>query len=323
MKIAVIGGSGFVGSRLISLLKDKEGIDLLNVDKSDSSMFPEITTIVNILDKDRLSKALVGVDVVVLLAAEHRDDVTPISLYYDVNVKGMENTLLAMEQNNVKRLIFTSSVAIYGLGKSNPDEQAKVAPFNDYGRSKWQAERCLQRWHALHQDWNINIIRPTVIFGESNRGNVYNLLRQIASGRFVMIGDGNNQKSMAYIGNVVAFIAFLIQQNKPGYHIYNYADKPDFTTKELVTHTASVLRKKVPTIRIPYRFGLFIGYCFDFLAFLTRKKLTISSIRVKKFCAVTQYSGSKALASGFAPPFTLAEGLRNTLQAEFINDTEL
>ena len=49
------------------------------------------------------------------------------------------------------------------------------------------------------------IVRPTVIFGEGNRGNVFNLFNQIASGKFVMVGKGENKKSMAYIGNVVAF----------------------------------------------------------------------------------------------------------------------
>ena len=56
----------------------------------------------------------------------------------------------------------------------------------------------------------INILRPTVIFGERNRGNVYNLLRQISSGKFLMVGKGENKKSMAYVGNIVAFIKCAI-----------------------------------------------------------------------------------------------------------------
>ncbi|MBL3955904.1 NAD-dependent epimerase/dehydratase family protein, partial [Bacteroides thetaiotaomicron] len=78
----------------------------------------------------------------------------------------------------------------------------------------------LQEWYDTHREWNIHILRPTVIFGEGNRGNVYNLLRQITSGRFLMVGDGENRKSMAYVGNVVAFIAFLIENNMEGYHVF-------------------------------------------------------------------------------------------------------
>ena len=177
----------------------------------------------------------------------------------------------------------------------------------------------LQEWHKTHSDWNINIVRPTVIFGERNRGNVYNLLKQIASGRFLMVGSGNNKKSMAYVGNVVAFVKFLIENKKEGYNVFNYIDKPDFTTNELVLLVEQVLNKHIPSTHFPYWLGMLGGYCFDFLAFVTRKKLTVSSVRVKKFCATTEFDSSKMLNSGFKAPYSLKEGLARTLQFEFVN----
>ena len=124
-----------------------------------------------------------------MLAAEHRDDISPKSLYYDVNVKGTKNVLKAMDNAGVKNLIFTSSVAIYGLNKINPDENHPVDPFNHYGKSKWEAELSIKKWYDNNPAGkSITIIRPTVIFGERNRGNVYNLLKQISSGKFLIIG---------------------------------------------------------------------------------------------------------------------------------------
>lgn len=315
MKILIIGGSGFVGTRLIE--QTLQSNEIINLDKRESAFFQEKSLLVDITNKDSLQHHVKNVEVVILLAAEHRDDVSPTSLYYDVNVQGMRNVLEAMEANNVKSLVFTSSVAIYGLNKLNPNEIHSVDPFNDYGKSKWQAEQLLQNWYKTHPDWNINIIRPTVIFGERNRGNVYNLLKQIAGGKFLMIGKGNNKKSMAYVGNVVAFIQYLIENKTSGYNVYNYVDKPDFTMNELVSVVSKVLKKHIPQIKIPYALGMLAGYGFDLLAKITGKKLSVSSVRVKKFCATTQYDATAAHFSGFVAPYSLEEGLSRTLEYEF------
>lgn len=316
----MIGASGFVGTRLIGLLTESAGLyDCKNVDLLPSHFFNDITVIGDVRKQDEMDRELKGADLVVLLAAQHRDDVTPTSLYYDTNVKGMEVTLKAMEKNGCKRIIFFSSVAVYGLNKNNPDENHPADPFNHYGKSKWQAEQVLQKWYETHPDWNINIIRPTVIFGERNRGNVYNLLRQISSGKFLMVGDGKNKKSMAYVGNIVAFVKFLIDNKVSGYNVYNYIDKPDNDMNKLVGHVSKVLGKNIPTTHFPLWLGMMGGYCFDLLAKMTGKKLTISSVRVKKFCATTEFDSTKAHKSGFNPPYTLDEGLARTLEFEFIH----
>lgn len=319
MNITLIGGSGFVGTRLLDLLKDSPEYHLRNIDLVQSHFFPQITEIGDVREQEQMDKMLAGADVVVLLAAQHRDDVTPVSLYYDTNVGGMNVTLRAMEKNGIRRLIFFSSVAVYGLNKKNPNEEHPADPFNHYGKSKWEAEQVLQEWHKTHPDWNIDIVRPTVIFGERNRGNVYNLLKQISSGRFLMVGKGTNVKSMAYVGNIVAFVKFMLEKVTSGYNVFNYIDKPDTNMNDLVALVSDVLHKHIPATHFPYWMGMMGGYCFDALAFVTRKKLAISSVRVKKFCAVTQFDSSKAMSSGFVPPFTLKDGLARTLEFEFVH----
>lgn len=317
MNICLIGGSGFVGTRLIELLKSKHTV--LNIDKKQSSFFPEITKIADMRDTEELARILKGQDLVILLAAEHRDDVSPTSLYYDVNVKGTESVLAAMDLNGIKSIIFTSSVAVYGLNKDNPNEDSPVDPFNHYGKSKWLAEDILRQWYKDGSDKKLlTIIRPTVIFGERNRGNVYNLLKQISSGRFLMVGKGRNKKSMAYVGNIVSFIEHRMKNEKSRYEVFNYIDKPDFDMNQLVAHVGIVLKKNIPSVHVPYFFGLMAGYGFDVLAKVTKKKLPVSSVRVRKFCATTQFASDKVLASGFKAPFSLAEGLENTLLFEFV-----
>jgi nucleoside-diphosphate-sugar epimerase len=278
-------------------------------------------TIGDVRNQDQLDAGLEGQDTVVLLAAEHRDDVSPTSLYYDVNVQGTKNVLEAMDKNGVKNIVFTSSVAVYGLNKKNPNEEHPADPFNHYGKSKWQAEEVLREWYEKDpENRSLTIVRPTVIFGERNRGNVFNLLKQIASGKFLMVGKGTNFKSMAYVGNIVAFLKYHLENVKPGYQVYNYIDKPDLCMNDLVAQVEKSLDKKIPSTHFPYWLGMLGGFGFDLLSSITRKKFTVSSVRVKKFCATTQFDATAAHSSGFKAPYSLAEGLHNTLHYEFVED---
>lgn len=315
MSITIIGGSGFVGSFLI---KELEDFNTFNLDKNPSPFYDMNTVIgdIRVIDEIKIPKCT---DSVVLLAAEHRDDVSPTTLYYDVNVQGTKNVLQAMDKAGIKNIIFTSSVAIYGLNKTNPDENHPEDPFNHYGKSKWQAEKIIKDWYSKDPNGkSITIIRPTVIFGERNRGNVYNLLKQISSGKFLMIGKGQNKKSMAYVGNIVAFIKSRVETSEEGYHVFNYADNPDFSMNELTKHIEKKMDVILPKQNIPYWLGMIGGYGFDLLSIISRKKLSISSVRVKKFCATTQFDATK-VKEVFKPPFSLKEGLDKTLEHEFIN----
>jgi nucleoside-diphosphate-sugar epimerase len=310
--ILVIGGMGFVGSNL--LMRQQGHFEVVDLKGRDGAYL-------DIRNSRSFESKFHKADSIVLLAAEHRDDVSPVSKYYDTNVQGTQNVLDEMDRVGCKHLIFTSSVAVYGLNKVNPDENHPVDPFNHYGKSKWEAEKVIKAWYDKDPEGkSVTIIRPTVIFGEKNRGNVYNLLKQIASGKFLMIGRGQNRKSMAYVGNVVAFIKHRLELAEEGYNVFNYIDKPDLTMTSLLGVIEKSLNKKTPSVRIPIWLGYLGGFGFDVLAFVTRKKLAISSVRVKKFVATTQFDATKVHSSGFKAPYTLEEGLDRTLNYEFVQE---
>ena len=317
MKILVTGGSGFFGSHLVREMLI-QGHEVRILDKVCSSQYPELCHIGDVRNSADCEKAVKGIDLVYHLAAEHRDDVTPISLYYDVNVHGSAILAAACTAHGVTRLVFTSSVAIYGLNKGEPTEETRPEPFNDYGKSKLEAEKVLRQWAHDHPAVSLGIVRPTVVFGEGNRGNVYNLVKQISSGKFVMVGEGSNRKSMAYVGNVVSFLCFIGTMPRPGVTVCNYADKPDFTMNDLVGTVRNFMGKPFkPSFRIPYSVGMAGGACFDLIASLCRKKLPVSAVRVKKFCADTTVGVHRLNQLGFHPPYTLKEGMARFLSHEF------
>ena len=311
----IIGGAGFVGSRLVSYL-DKKNKKYFVGDINNSS---EKTIKLNIEDQVSLDQ-IAGFDCIINLAAVHRDDIRPLSRYDDVNVQGSFNVCEAARKHDINMIVFTSSVAIYGFSPADTDESGEPNYFNDYGRTKYLAEQVYKEWQAEDpENRTLVIVRPTVIFGKGNRGNVFNLLKQIASGRFVMFGNGKNRKSMAYVENVAAFLEYSLSF-KPGLHIYNYIDKPDFDMNTLVSEARKTLFGKHNVgLRLPGFFGMAIGYFADFVAKLMGKTLPVSSIRVKKFMGTTQFASSVS-ETGFVPPVSLEEGLARTLRYEFLED---
>ncbi len=317
MHIFITGGSGFIGTYLSRDLL-KEGHKVTIYDKQESETYPDLCIVGDVRDKEKLSSSMQGVDAVYHLAAEHRDDVRPASLYYEVNVGGAENIVCALKKNDINRLIFTSTVSVYGLNSGEPNEDSPVKPFNDYSESKYKAETVFSKW-ADYNDTNCLItVRPTVIFGENNRGNVYNLLNQIVSDRFIMVGNGKNKKSMGYILNLSQFLITLLGST-PGSHLYNYADKPDLNIEEIVRLALNTLGKRSDlSFRFPYVIGLFGGYAFDLLSKVTGKTYPISSIRIKKFCSDTRISANKLNNTGFVAPYTLTEGLNRMIKSEFL-----
>ena len=313
--INIIGGAGFVGTRLAKVLEET-GRPYRIFDKAlTGDQYTDVTL------PDTLNN-LPSADTLVNLAAEHRDDVSPRSLYNLVNVEGAHNVCEYCRIAKINRIVFTSSVAVYGFAPEGTDEKGAYNPFNDYGRTKMEAEAIYREWLAEDpENRSLVIIRPTVIFGEQNRGNVYNLLHQIASGRFIMFGSGTNRKSMAYIQNVAEFLAFCTQFGS-GEHLYNYVDQPDLDMNTLVAISRSVLfgQNRVG-LRLPAWLGALAGGCFDILAWISGKKLPISSIRVKKFMSTTAFSTSIS-KTGFEPSCALAKGIERTLRYEFLEDNK-
>jgi GlcNAc-P-P-Und epimerase len=317
LRVLITGGSGFIGSRLVNELT-AVGKEVRIFDTVDSHANGAATCVGDVRDLEALTRACQDIRTIYHLAAEHRDNVVPISLYRQVNVTGTKNLAQAATAAGVQRIIFTSTVAVYGLHNPGADENAVAEPFNEYGSSKLEAEEVLKDWGRAAPDRSVVIVRPCVVFGEGNRGNVYNLLRQIHLRRFLMIGRGENRKSLAYVGNIARFLAKLCEA-LPGIAVLNYADKPDLTTRELVSiadkylHTNAAKRPS-----LPFGLALAIGYACDVLSYLARKDLPISAVRVRKFCAETSVSTTALDRENFVRPFSLEEGLKRMILAEFL-----
>ena len=316
MLLQILGGSGFIGSHLCELLNKKKKIFNI-LDIKESFFFPRNFVYTNILDLKILKKNIKNNSIIINLAAIHSDDHNNIKDYYNTNFQGAKNICSIADKKNIKKIIFVSSVAVYGFAKKFCDENGKINPYNHYGRSKFLAEKAYLSWQSkMPLKRSLVIIRPTVVFGERNRGNVYNLFKQINSNFFFIIGDGLNIKSLAYVGNVTNFINHCLNF-KNGVHIFNYVDKPQLSTNDLVKLIKLYLNKDIKTIKIPYLVGLVIGLFCDIISMIFKKKLNISYLRVKKFVTNSCYTSKYLNNLKFKPYYNLKQALKKTINYEF------
>jgi nucleoside-diphosphate-sugar epimerase len=314
--IGIIGGSGFIGTALARTLA-AQGHAIRVIDLEPSRAYPDLWRRADVRDLPALSDAVAGCTTLYHQAAEHRDDVRPATLYHDVNVGGAHHVCAAAEAHGIDRIVFTSTVAVYGAADRELDETAPLRPFNEYGRTKAQAEEVFRDWAARAPERSLVIVRPTVVFGPGNRGNVYTLLAQIARGRAIVIGAGQNRKSLAYVENVADFLAHALTF-EPGVQVYNYADKPDPDMNQLVSLAGQTLGVGGGRpLRLPYGLGLGAGLGCDLMARLTGRRFPVSSARVRKYAANTQFANARCLATGFTPRHDLNAALVAVIRQEF------
>lgn len=307
-KYLITGGSGFIGSHFHNYIpkEDIVNFDINNPPKGTESDFWK-GDIRNIEDLRAVFSAY-KFETVISLAAKHHDFGIGHDEYFDTNEDGTRALCQAASERGVKEIIFYSSVAVYGLGYEITDETTLPSPDGPYGASKLAGEKVLIEWAEQDPERKVLILRPTIVFGSNNRANMYNLIRQVDSGFYFHLGGTKTIKSIAYVENLVQATLFLKDRLKSGMSIYNYADEPQMTTREIANTIAGRLNKKI-RLTVPLGFAIFLGLPFDLAIKLTGKNLPISTARIRKLATQTQHSAGKLFSEGFSPTFSSVEGL--------------
>ncbi|MGL5387551.1 MAG: NAD-dependent epimerase/dehydratase family protein [Serratia sp. (in: enterobacteria)] len=312
--IAIIGGSGFIGTRLVKRLSTRSDLALKIIDLKESQRFAQWYHYADVTQPESLRQALAGCDAVINLAATHRDKRRSRSLDRQVSVEGARTLCNVAVELAIKQIVFTSSVAVYGVVEQETGEEGSLVPADRFGKSKRQAELIYQAWRHAGAGNKLTIIRPTPVFGEGDRGHFYHLCRRIASGRYVMIGDGNNRQSMAYVENIAAHLEYVLDR-QADYQISNYADKPDLTMNQLIEGVATALGREDRFIHIPYWPGMCGVALLDLAGKVSRHKFAISRAKVQKFCATAQFTSNGP--SHFVAPVELSLAIEQTVRHEF------
>ena len=305
----ITGGSGFIGTHIMAMAPS---LQFLNVDLREpaQSLSNALTIRADIREENALRATLSSyrLDAIFHLAAAHKDFGIDQEEYFEVNEGGTAVVCQLAAEFGIRKLIFFSSVAVYGERHEPSTDQTLPNPTNDYGASKLAAERVVTQWQREDPTRTAIIIRPALVFGEGNEANMFRLIDQINRGRYFNVGKGDNIKSIAYVKNLVDATFYLYQHQQPGLHVYNYADEPHLQTAEIGLTIAAELGKPRPR-SFPLTLLLLMAKPFDLLIRLTGRDLPISSARVRKYATRTHHQAQQLFAEGFKPRYTSQEGL--------------
>ncbi|MNP07595.1 UDP-glucose 4-epimerase [compost metagenome] len=228
MSCAVIfGGSGFIGVFFAKqlLASGFERVYLYDKEQVTNKPFPYRTKLV----KEQTGIIEVNGDVrqkitwqpeekislIANFAAVHREPGHEDFEYYETNLLGAENVCAFAERIDCNEIIFTSSISPYGPSEQQRDEQSLPVPTTAYGGSKLVSEKIHQTWLAADKARrHLVIVRPGVVFGPGEGGNVSRLIKAVIKRYFFYMGNRDTRKAGTYVKELCSAMLWVLQRQK-------------------------------------------------------------------------------------------------------------
>lgn len=301
MKVAVTGGTGCLGRPLIKKLL-KAGIEtrLLSLPHEiiDDDLNQKVQIFYGHLDStDVLMKLVEDCDVVFHLAGKVHTvpkTINEESEFYRVNVDGTRNLIEACSLCGVKRIIFYSTVGVYGKdGNFHGDEQSLCEPVSVYGKSKLMAEKLVLESELNGGPQGI-VLRFPVVYGAFDKGNVHKLIKAIIQKRFFFFGDGRCRRSMISSMNAAEAAFSAAIEPFSGSDVFCVTDGQDYQMIELVDAICCAGRTSWRPLHIPIPVAKLIGKIGDILELTAKRKLPVNSQTVIKLSSPLTFSCEKA-----------------------------
>ncbi|MCV6637597.1 complex I NDUFA9 subunit family protein [Candidatus Albibeggiatoa sp. nov. NOAA] len=271
--IAIIGGTGFVGRQLASVLaKQNWQIRILSRNsevKQDLSVLPNATLInIDYGDQNALNEAVSGCDAVVNLVGILNESGRDGSGFRKAHVNLAENVVTACQTNQISRLLHMSAL--------NADAEKGTS---HYLRTKGEAEDFV---HAA-QDINVTSFRPSVIFGiEDSFFNRFAALLKLSP--MLPLASSNSRFAPIYVGDVVKAMADSIDDKKTYDQRYNLCGANEYTLKQLVQMTADMIGIKRAIIGLPQWAGKIQAQVFEFVPTKPLSVDNLNSLQMDSVC---------------------------------------
>jgi len=297
--ILVVGANGFVGSALLArLIEEGERPRIIATHRSPltSEIKQQFGAAVHWLRADlytdNLTEAVANVDTVFHLAAHSSisESAAERSSMYQINVLGTQRLAVAAKASGVRHFIFVSSIAACEAGTFLPIDESNGIPISAYGKSKKTAEDLLLTMQG--NDFEITVLRPTALFGENHLGSIYELVKAINNGRFVIFGHGKNRTNFYYIRDFIDVLMAVKNDPRSYGQVFIAADQP-CQLHELVSYIVNALGHRRPIPRIPMIMGRTLAAACDIATNVFGKPMPLSSRRFRAMTRDAAYSNQK------------------------------
>lgn len=279
MQTLITGASGFIGQNYFIHSKNK-GISV-NVSLQKKA--------VNQIDLNN-TKSIVH-----LAGIAHRMGQPEGQIYYDVNTDLTIALAKRAKEQGVNQFIFISTIKVYGEKEGFDirfNSQSPCEPNDDYGKSKWLAEQALQQ--LQDENFKVAIIRPSLVYGKGVKGNLEKLMGLISKGYKLPFGGIDNRRSMVYVGNLIAMIDTIVDQQASG--IFIGTDQRPLSTSQLIQNIQTNLgqQNKLFTLSKPFRALI---------------KLIKPELYKRLFCSLVVENTEAYSRLNFTPPFSSEYGI--------------
>lgn len=288
MKVLITGAEGMVGSALVRRLL-RENIQVI------ASVYPGKKDALSDFNNDLLE--IIEVDITQYGWEEVLEDVTHVihlaamvhihkkneqvwDKFYKTNVLATENICKAVIKSNIKHFLFVSTIGVYGdFPKEDDMGNLIVKPNNLYANSKLMAESVVKE--VIGDKVRYNILRPVMIYGSGDKGNMARMINAINNNRFVLPGSGANKKSAIYVEDMVDIIIRLINRDDLSNETFIVSNKKVISLREMCDTISQRLGKR-KVISIPFVFLKIVALVGNMIPAFpfndnTLRKLTVDS----------------------------------------------
>lgn len=274
-KVLVTGGAGFIGSHTVETLLGK-GYEVTILDNFHSSSVDNVKGLraeirrVDIRDFERMKEEVKEAEAIVHLAAivSLEEALRNPQLTLGVNVMGTLNVLELARVRDVKRLVYASSVAVYGEPPKLPVEEGmELRPINLYGYSKLAGEELAELYHKAY-GLNVTSLRYFNVYGPRMRkgpysGVIYKFLERLSKGLSPVIhGDGRQTRDFVYVKDVAKANLVAIESGL-SYGVFNVGTGRQTSIIELSEFLSQIFNMHLDPVFRPPRPGDIRRSCAD------------------------------------------------------------